>query len=182
MARLTKDEIARYALAHGKIYEQMCDEDECGHLLVPGELCVVLKSVPREDGVKFLSRIPTKIRCMGCQALRTPPREEVNVKGAGRGAKKVTQEQAADLAINPLVRRTVIRLLKKLPPKQGITKPDMLAKLRKSKAIRELKKREVSKTLQSMKKLGLIVVRQKTWQLPKEKAKKRAKKKVAKKS
>jgi hypothetical protein len=102
---------------------------------------------------------------MTCELAIHPPiiKETVSVKGAGRGAKKVSPELASKLIINPIVRRTVMSILKKYDSQ--LTTKELILKLRGRRTIREIKKGEVAATLRAMRKLRLVKVRAKLWQL-----------------
>jgi|ERR1700761_2548137 len=158
MSLLCQADVQRYAMAHGRVYDQMCDEPGCGKLIRPGELYIVLKY---EDKAK---RTPKKIRCMTCERDLHPPKEVVSVKGAGRSAKKVSQEVAAEMYINPIVRKVVMRLVK-----NGIEKGLLKSMLRRKKAIRELKAKEVSTTIRNMRKLKMFRSKENMFVLPKQK-------------
>lgn len=179
MPLLTKDEVRKYAFRFGKIYFATCDEGDCSALLRESDIYVVKKSARRTDGLTFLAPIELERRCLCCQEILYPRKvvEEVSVKGAGRGSKKVSQAEASKLSVNPMIRRAVISLLKKLAPKEGILTSDLMLKLRKRKAIRELKPKEIRDTLRAMRKLKLARVKAKKWSLIAEKAGKRKKKK-----
>lgn len=155
MALLTKQEVAEYALRTGHIYCMVCDTPGCGHLMKPGELFQCVKSEPRKDKLTFLGHIPIKVRCTSCTTARKP--QEITVRGAGRGSKKVSQEEASKYPINQVVRKAVVSLLKK--NEDGLTKDEMSSRLKRKKAIREVKKAEVSQTIRSLKKLKVIKFR-----------------------
>lgn len=179
MGLLSKEEVAYYALRHGKVFSHVCDSKDCGRLIAAGELCVVLKSQKRTDGLTFLGAIPIKVRCMVCERdLHPPSTKEVAVKGAGRGAKKVAPEVAAKLTINPVVRRAVLSILKAHDGQ--LTTQELLVRLRTKRSIREVKKREVGATLRAMRKLKLVKVKAKKWCLPVIKATKQRKKRTKK--
>lgn len=165
---LTTDQIKIAAKAHGRVYQMMCDEPDCGKLIIPGDLYVVLKWKKRDDGLEsIMGRIPFKIRCMTCERERIPPKEEVKIKNAGRNAKAVTLEMAAGITINPILRRIIMRLIKK--SSDGVIAKNLFNVLRKYKVVREMSKKEVKLTVRSMKKLKMFRTRAGILVLPKEK-------------
>lgn len=175
---LTREDVARYALATGKVYDRMCDEEDCGHLIQPAEIVTVTKWSKRTDGLTFLAPIAKRIRCAECENRIHPPKEEVSVRGAGRAATKLSKEEASKVVINPVIRRAVLSLVKKFGK---LTMIDLLTKLKRKKAIRDLKANEVKRTLRGMKKVKLLRFTDKQWQLPPEKrVSKKSKKKLVK--
>lgn len=178
MGKLTEKEIAFYAIRTGHIFQLSCDEPGCGNLIKGGELYTVVKSEARKDKLNFLGQVPTVVRCNSCSRLRHPAKEEVKVKGAGRKSKLVSQEVASTMVLNPVVRRTLINLIK--ASTTGLTKTEVKLRLLKKKSIRELKKSEVSSTIRFMKKLKLIQYKAQKYVLPKEKPMKKKGMKVAK--
>jgi len=168
MGLLTKEEKAQMFLGHGKVYEYVCDSKDCGHLIQPGELFIVLKWQKRTDGLtSLLGRIPSKVRCMDCERFLHPPPEVVKVKNAGRGAKKVSADIASTITIDAKLRRLILRLLKASP--EGIPVKQLLLRLRKKKMVREMSAKVVKSTIKGMKKLKLIRRSKGNFMLPKEK-------------
>lgn len=168
MSILSKEDKGKYALAHGRLFAYSCDTPSCGRLIKEGELCVILKWKKRTDGMTFLGRIPEKVRCMVCERELHPPKEEVKVKAAGRGAKKVSPEIAATIQINAMLRKFVLSLLKKAGDK-GIPVTSLKMVIRKKKAVRELPKKEIALTLKGMRKLKLFRRKGPVFVLPKAK-------------
>jgi hypothetical protein len=178
MGLLSKKQIAEYALRTGHVYVYVCDErEDCGQLIRPGDLYVVLKWEKRKDGLQsIMGRIPVKVRCMSCERFLHPPKEIVKVKNAGRTAKKVSAEIAAEIQIDVKLRRCVLSLLKANP--EGIPVKQFVLKLRKKKIVREMTAKVVRATLKGMKKLKMFRRSKGMVLLPKEKKVKKRKDKA----
>lgn len=174
---LSKSNVAEYALKTGFIYQYVCDTADCGKLIRPGDLFVVLKWKKRGDGLQHLmGRIPSKVRCMDCEYVIHPRPEVVKVKNAGRGAKKVSAEVASTIQIDVKLRRFILRLLKSKPA--GIPVKSFVLQLRKKKMIREMSAKVFRATLKGMKKLKMFRRSKGMIMLPKEKKSRKRKDKA----
>lgn len=174
MSLLSKDDIKKCLLGHGRVFTHVCDTPGCGKCLQDSDLFVVLKWTKRTDGLQaMMGRIPSKVRCMDCEHTLHPPAELVKVKSAGRGSKKVTPEVAAGIKIDAKLCKFILRLLKASP--EGIPVTTFLQRLRKKKMVREMNKKDVSATLKGMKKLKMFRKKAGMFLLPKEKKVKKQK-------
>jgi hypothetical protein len=149
MPLLSQLEQGRYALATGHHFYAGCDNPYCGKLIPVTDLYVELKG--------------GKIRCIACNTESHPVKTEVKVAGGGRGAKKLSPEDAAKLSINGDVRKAIISILKRID--KPLSTPILLSMLKRRKAIRQLKKTEITATLRGLKKVKVIKYREKTWLL-----------------
>lgn len=160
MAILTQAEIAKYLLAHGKVYAYSCDDCQ-EKLIAAGELCVVLKWEKRTDGFTFLGRIPKRVRCMSCNERLNPKKEDTN-------SPKITSSKASEHSLHPIVQKIILSLIKN----NEIPREELLQNLRKKKVIRELKKSEISRTLRGLRKLKAIKVKNGMWVIASKKKEK----------
>lgn len=148
---LTEKEVRQYLLAHGKVFVHSCDDCE-EKLIAVGELCVVLKWEKRTDGFTFLGRIPKKVRCMECQLRRHPPKEVLNNK-------KISSGEAASVGIHPVAQKIILSLIKNNEIERDLLKGALFKK----KAIRELKKSDVMRTIRGLRKLKAIKIKAGIW-------------------
>jgi hypothetical protein len=162
MALLTKKEVAQYLLAHGKVYVYSCDDCQ-EKLITVGELCVVLKWTKRTDGLQaIMGRIPIKVRCMECQLRRHPPKEVLNTK-------KITSSEASSVEIHPVAQKIILSLIKNNEIERDLLKGALFKK----KAIREIKKSDVMRTIRGLRKLKAIKIKQGIWVINTSKRKKK---------
>lgn len=152
MANLTEDEVRKYLLAYGKVFVYSCDDCQ-EKLIAVGEVFVVLKWQRRTDGMQtVMGKIPLKVRCMECQIRRHPPIEHLN-------SKKISSAEASSVGINPVAQKIILSLIKH----NEIERPNLMSSLMRKKAIREIKKSEVSRTVRGLRKLKAIKIKKGLW-------------------
>lgn len=151
MSTLTHAEVSRYLLAHGCLFDALCDDCK-EKLIAVGEMRVVLKWKKRTDGLTFLGAIPDKVRCMSCNEKYMPKKEETF-------SKKITSAEVSAHALHPIVQKTALSIIKH----NEIPRAELLLQLRKKKVIRELKKSEITNTVKGLRKLKVIRVKNGIW-------------------
>ena len=149
-------------LAHGRLFEAVCDSKDCGKLLSSANPYVVVKSKTSKGkiikGAGGSNCIPIKVRCMECDDKH---------RGIDREAIRAKKEKKAGL--NNIIRRAVLKIYKK--ENKPRTTEEVIFRLKKKSKFAKTKKNLIKRTLKAMKINKELKRSKKKWSMIEEKKK-----------
>lgn len=176
MGLLTPDERKEMAIAHGRLFEAVCDK--CGRCIRLGAPYVVVKYEklkridPKSRSYTWNRKVPKKIICLDCDEeknhdIREEYAKKKNRKVIGGKRSKLTDKDVK--SVNKMVRRIIISILKKSEEEieTAVLKNKILAKAKKKEP--NIKKSAINATLRVLRKAKVVQCKKKLWKLVEEK-------------